>query len=197
MRGRIEKAIELSARLAESSEAELVVDEEKLAAAAKVLVVFDGGTDVVVLGEVPTAADLQVQIDELPQMPEGDLEPRPDVIAAHNELVRAQTVLDTHMQAAPPDIGPPALTTLSADELRKLADVLVSTPPEVDTAAVAEFRQGRDEWSAQIEALRVEVDERNAPICSRKPTTTLPCKTGHRLKSSQRSTMLSERPPKT
>ncbi|OBF48801.1 AAA family ATPase [Mycolicibacterium monacense] len=162
LRGRVEKAVELSTRLAETEESDLAIDEAKLAAAAKILVVFDGGADVVPLGEGPTAADLQVQIDELPHMPKDDLEPRPDVIDAYNELVKAQTALDTHMQAAPPDVPAPPPTALSADDLRTLADVLASKPPEVDTAAVAAFQRVRAERAAQIVSLQREVDERNA-----------------------------------
>ena len=162
LRSRVEKAVELSSTLAEASEADLVVDEVKLDAASKALVVFDGGTDVVPLGEGPTAADLLVQINELPDMPEGDLEPRPDVIDAHSEFVKSQTALDTHMQTAPPDVAPPPPTTFSADILRTLADVLASKPPEVDTDAVAEFEQTRDERAAKIAALQQEVDQHNA-----------------------------------
>lgn len=160
LRSRVEKAVELSTRVAQSREADLTVDEEKIAAATEVLVVFDRGTDVVPLGEGPTAADLQAQIDELPQVPEGDREPRPDVIAAHSELVKAQTALDTHMQAAPPDIQPPPPTSLLPDELRTLADVLASVAPEVDTAAVAAFQQDRQQRAARLEALQRDVDDR-------------------------------------
>ena len=162
MRGRVEKAVELFTKLAETSEDDLVVDEAKLAAATKVLVVFDGGTDVVPLGEGPTAADLQVQIDELPHKPEGDLEPRPEIVEARSALDNAQIALATHLQTAPPEVAPSPPTTLSADELRTLADILASTPPEVDTAAVAEFEQTRDERTAQIAALQHEVDAHNA-----------------------------------
>lgn len=162
LRRRVEKAVELSTQLAEVSEADLVVDDEKLAAATRVLVVFDDGTDVVPLGDGPTAAELQAQIEELPQMPEGDLEPRPDIVEAHSELVRAQIALDTHLQTAPPDVAPPPPTSLAADELRTLADLLASKPPEVDSAAVAEFRRTRGDRAAQIEALQHEVDERDA-----------------------------------
>lgn len=162
LRSRVEKAGELSTRVATVSEADLTVDEEKAAAATKVLVVFDGGTDVVPLGEGPTAADLQAQIDELPEVPEGDREPRRDVIDAHSALVKAQTVLDTHMQAVPPDVEGNPPTTLSADELRTLADILASSPPEVDSAAVAAFQQDRDRRTAQLATLKRAVDERDA-----------------------------------
>lgn len=161
LRGRVERAVELSDRLAQISEAELTIDEAKLAAATKALVMFDGGADVVPL-DGPAAAELQVQIDELPQMPEGDLEPRPEVVDAHSALTKAQTALDTHLQAAPPEVAPPPPTTLSADELRTLADVLASKAPEVDTVAVAQFQQIRDARAAQLEAVEREVDEQNA-----------------------------------
>lgn len=162
LRSRVEKAAELSTRVAEFREADLTIDEEKVAAATKVLVVFDGGTNVVPLGEGPAAADLQAQIDELPEVPEGDREPRRDVIDAHSALVKAQTVLDTHMQAAPPDVEATPPSTLSADELRTLADVLVSSPPEVDATAVAAFQQDREQRSAQLAALQRDVEERDA-----------------------------------
>jgi hypothetical protein len=162
LRSRVEKAAELSAALAETTEADLCVDEAKLAAGTKLLAVFDGATDVVPLGEGPTAADLQIRLNELPQMPEGDLEPHPDIVKARNALDEAQTALATHLQSEPPGIAPTAPTTLSADELRTLADVLASTPPEVDTAAVAEFEQARDARSAQIAAHQREVDQYEA-----------------------------------
>ncbi|MGQ9410269.1 AAA family ATPase [Mycolicibacterium gilvum] len=162
MRNRVEKAVELSTRVAESRKADLTVDEEKVAAATNVLVVFDRGTDVVPLGEGPTAADLQAQIDELPQVPEGDREPRQDVIDAHSDLLKAQTALDTHMQATPPDVEPPPPTTLSPDELRTLADVLASPPPVVDAAAVAAFQQDREQRTAHLAALQRDVDDHDA-----------------------------------
>ncbi|BBY73568.1 hypothetical protein MPRF_04670 [Mycolicibacterium parafortuitum] len=162
LRIRVEKAVELSTRVAAVSEADLTVDEEKAATVTRALVVFDGGTDVTPLGDGPTAADLQVQIDELPQMPEGDREPRHDVVDAHSALVKAQTVLDTHLQATPPDEASPPPTILSADELRTLADVLASSPPEVDTAEVAVFQHEREQRAAQLAALQRDVDDRDA-----------------------------------
>lgn len=160
LRRRVEKAVELSATLSETKEADLVVDGDKLAAATKVLAVFDGGTDVAPLADGPTAADLQAQIDALPPIPEGDLEPRAEIVQAQSELVNAQTALDTHMQSAPPVVAPPA-SALAADELRTFADVLASTPPEVDTVAVAEFQQARDERTARIAALHNAVEHKD------------------------------------
>ncbi|MDV3136665.1 AAA family ATPase [Mycobacterium sp. 29Ha] len=160
LRSRVEKAVELSASLAETNEADLTVDGEKLSAATRLLAVFDGGTDVAPLADGPSAADLQAQIDALPSIPEGDLEPRAEVLEAQSELVNAQTALATHMQTATPVAAPPP-TTLPADELRTLADILASTPPEVDTVAVAEFQAARDERAGRIEALQDEVERKD------------------------------------
>ncbi|WP_425005800.1 AAA family ATPase [Mycolicibacterium sp. S3B2] len=162
LRGRVETAIELSTKLAETREEDLSVDEVKVAAVTQVLGVFDAGTDIVPLAEGPTAADLRAQIDELPAIPEGDVEPRPEIVDTHSELVKAQTRLEAHMQNAPSDVFSPPQTILSADDLRTLADVLASRPPDVDTVAVAEFERTRGERSAQLLALQGEVDGRAA-----------------------------------
>ena len=160
LRGRVDKAVELSTALAETNEADLTVDGEKLSTAINALAVYDGGTDVAPLADGPTAADLQAEIDALPSAPEGDLAPRAEIVEAHGELVKAQTALDTHMQTAPPVIAPPS-TTLSSDELRTLANVLASTPPEVDGAAVAQFEQARSDRAARIAALHDEVEQKD------------------------------------
>lgn len=160
LRSRVEKAVELSATLAETNEADFTVDGEKHSAANRLLAVFDGGTDVAPLADGPSAADLQAQIDALPSIPEGDLEPRAEVREAQGELVNAETALATHMQTATPVAAPPP-TTLPADELRTLADILASTPPEVDTVAVAEFQAARDERAGRIAALQDEVERKD------------------------------------
>lgn len=162
LRSRVGKAVDLHTRLAETAEADLIVDEANLAAGSKVLVVFDGGADIAPLAEGPTAADLEVRLNELPQMPEGHLEPHPEIVEARRALDKAQTALATHLQAGPPGVAPPAATTLSADELRTLADVLASAPPDVDLAAVAEFEQVKDARAMQIAARQRDVDEYDA-----------------------------------
>lgn len=160
LRGRVEKAVELSAVLAETKETDLAVDGEKVSVATNVLAVYDGGTDVAPLTDGPTAADLQAEIDSLPSAPEGDLAPRAEIVEAHSELIRAQTALDTHMQTAPSAVASPS-TTLTANELRTLADILGSTSPEVDAVAVAEFEQARDVRASRIAALRDEVEQKD------------------------------------
>lgn len=159
LRDRVEKADALSTKLAGASEPDLAVDEDKVRAASEILGAFDSGADVEPPPDGPSAEELQAQIDNLPQLPEGDLEPRPEIQDAKLEMVQAQTALETHMQSAEPELEHSPESTLSADELRTLADVFASTPPEVDTAAVAEFYSSRIERRALFDALQREVDD--------------------------------------
>lgn len=158
LRSRVDKAVALSTRLAGACEADLVVDEEKVEGALKILGAFDNGTEGGPLPEGPSAVDLQAQIDALPQRPEGDLEPRAEIRDVHTSLIQARTALDTHMQTSPREVELPMRPTLSADELRTLADIFASSPPEVDTAAVVEFQRTKSESTSQIEALRRDAD---------------------------------------
>jgi hypothetical protein len=138
LRGRIDQAIELSAKLTASAGAGLAVDEENLRAATAILGAFETGSDVVPLPPGPSATDLQAEIDALPERPDGDLEPRPEVEAAHRELSRAQTALTTLMND-PSDDPEPVQTQMSSDELRALADVIDAPPPVVDPTLSAQL----------------------------------------------------------
>jgi exonuclease SbcC len=158
LRSRVEQALELSARLAGSNEAELVVDEDRVQAASAKLGAYDAGSEVGPLPSGQSAADLQAEIDALPTLPEGDLEPRPKFQQEQRKLADAQTALTTHLGTAPREVEQSAQPTLSPDELRTLADVLTSTPPEVDGAAVAEFERTTRERSTQLDALHRAVD---------------------------------------
>jgi exonuclease SbcC len=156
---RVEQALELSTRLAGSNEAELVVDEDKVQAASAKLGAFDSGSDVGPLPSGPSAADLQAEIDALPQPPEGDLEPRPAFQGAQRKLADAQTALATHTQTAPREVEAPVQSRFLPDELRTLADVLTTSPPDVDAAAVAEFERTKSERASQLDVLQRAVDE--------------------------------------
>lgn len=154
LRSRVEQAQELSTRLAGSDESKLIVDEDKIQTASAKLGAFESGSDVGPLPSGQSAAELQAEIDALPDLPDGDVEPRPELQEAQRKLANAQTALTTHLQTAPREVELPVQSTLSADELRTLADVLTSKPPEVDAAAVAEFERTQSERAAQLDALR-------------------------------------------
>ncbi len=134
LRARVEQAVDHQTELARSSEADLTVDEDKVRSTAAVLGAFEAGIDVAPLPPGPSAADLQAEIEALPDHPEGDLEPRPEVQAAHRELSQAQIALTTHLRNAPTDTPVEAATRLSPDELRALADVLAAPLPVIDPA---------------------------------------------------------------
>ena len=158
LRSRVEKARELSTRLA-AVETDLEVDEAKLQAALEKLGAFDSGTDA---GPIPSglsAEELQAEIEALPQLPTGDVVPRSDLIAAQRTLAEARTVLATHMETAPRPTESAVQSTLSADQIRTLADVLESEPPHVDEAAVADFERTRAARSAELADLRRAADD--------------------------------------
>ncbi|OBJ86073.1 chromosome segregation protein SMC [Mycobacterium gordonae] len=159
LRSRVEQAQELSTRLAGSDEAKLVVDEGKIQTASAKLGAFESGSDVGPLPSGQSAAGLKAEIDALPDLPDGDVEPRPELQEAQRKLADAQTALTTHLQTAPREVEQPVQSTLSADELRTLADVLTSNPPEVDAAAVAEFERTQSERAAQLDALQRAADD--------------------------------------
>ena len=159
LRSRVQQALELTTRLAGSNEADLVVHEDKVQAASAKLGAFDSGSDVDPLPPGQSAADLQAEIEALPNLPEGDLEPQPEFQEAQRRLADAQTALTTHMQTAPREVEQPVKLTFSPDELRTLADVLMSSPPQVDAAAVAEFERTKSDRASQLEALRRAADQ--------------------------------------
>ncbi|OBJ57455.1 chromosome segregation protein SMC [Mycobacterium asiaticum] len=159
LRDRVEQAQELSARLAASNEADLVVDDDKVQSASARLGAFDSGSDISPLPSGPSAADLQAEIEALPGLPDGDLEPRSEVEEAQRKLADARTALTTHMQTNPREAEQHVESTLSPDQLRTLADVLTSSPPQVDAAAIAEFERRKTERAAQLGAMHRASDE--------------------------------------
>ena len=158
LRSRVEKARGLSTRLA-SVENDADVDDSKLQAALEKLGAFDSGTDTGPMTSGPSVEELQAQIDALPQLPTDDIEPRPEFIAAQRKLADARTVLTTHMETAPRLAESAVQSTLSADQIRTLADVLESSPPQVDKAAVAKFERTKAARSAELAELWRAADD--------------------------------------
>jgi exonuclease SbcC len=158
LRGRVEKARELSTRLA-AVENDLDVDDSKLQTALEKLGAFDSGTDA---GPTPSGSsveELQAELEALPQLPTEDIEPRPEFIAAQRKLAEAGTALTTHMETAPRPAESAVKSTLSADQLRTFADVLESSPPQVDEAVVVNFERTQGARSAELADLRRAADD--------------------------------------
>ncbi|MET8838062.1 AAA family ATPase [Micromonospora sp. NPDC004540] len=165
LRARVEQAVDHSTELARLAEADLTVDEDKVRSAAAVLGAFEAGSDVAPLPPGLSAADLQAEIDALPDHPEGDLEPRPEVQAAHRELSRAQTALTTHVRNAPADTPKNVATQLSPDELRALADALEAPLPVIDPALplqLATLRQEAQDAATAYANAQAEYDAATA-----------------------------------
>ncbi|MDN5895333.1 MAG: AAA family ATPase [Nocardioides sp.] len=137
---RIGQAETLSSQMALSVSAGTEIDEDRIRAATITLGTYESGTDVPALPEGATAAELEAEIAALPSAPEGDLEPRTDILNARDELTRAATALRTLVDGAP-EIDPPVpAVNLTADELRTLADTLEEDAPVVDARLADELR---------------------------------------------------------
>ena len=158
LRSRVETARELSTRLAEVDN-DFDVDDTKLQAALEKLGAFDSGTDAGPMPSGPSLEELQAEIDALPQLPTDDIEPRPEFTAVQLKLADAQTALTTHMQTAPRPAESAAQSMLSANQLHTLADVLESSPPKVDKAAVSKFERAKAARSAELADLRRAADD--------------------------------------
>lgn len=116
---RLRRARELQARCSGPEPAPLPADDELSRRVASALSAFESLSPPVAL-QGPTAAEIQSQLDSLPPMPEGDLEPDPDVTQARLGWEGAGQALQAHDRQRPPD--PESVTVpLPASELRALA----------------------------------------------------------------------------
>ena len=82
--------------------------------------------------EGPDSSELRGELEALPEMPRGDLEPHPDVIAARDAYLDVERALDRHQAARPSHPAWPETGGLSEENLRDLARELEAREPEVD-----------------------------------------------------------------
>ena len=79
--------------------------------------------------EGPSASELREQLEALPDMPEGDIKPHPDVTGARDAFFDLERALDRHREERPPQPLWPETGGLSPEDLRNLArDLDVSEP---------------------------------------------------------------------
>jgi exonuclease SbcC len=90
----------------------------------------------------PTAADLRGDLDALPDMPCGDLEPDPKVVAAHDGYQRAVQAIDL-LGAAPAEPAIPATGGLEDQALLEMARDLELQEPPLDPAVEAQVRAAK------------------------------------------------------
>jgi exonuclease SbcC len=128
---RAARARELSARFREGPPAALAEDDELAQKVAAAIAAWEGRPRVPDLQGL-SAEELQRQIEALPPMPEGDLEPHPDVTRAEKVYEVATRSLELHDAARPPEPAAPAAGGASEQELLELARDLETPAPQVD-----------------------------------------------------------------
>ncbi|KRA37895.1 MULTISPECIES: AAA family ATPase [unclassified Nocardioides] len=131
---RLNKATELSEQIAALGADAAVVDEDRIQEATMILGAYDAGAEPAPLADGPTAAALEADLAALPLTPEGDVEPRPEILAARQAYQDASTALQTHAATAPEATAGAATTDFSAEDLRSMATLLEAKPPAVDPA---------------------------------------------------------------
>lgn len=131
-RQRLQKAAELVRQIASLGEDVEEIDESLIQEGTMIVGAYDAGAEPAALADGATATSLEAELAALPLMPAGDLEPRPEIMAARQAFDRASTALKTHAGSAPPEPTGTPNTALSADALRSMADLLEAKPPAVD-----------------------------------------------------------------
>lgn len=122
---------ELSTRFRDGSPVPLAEEDELAQRVAAAVAGWEDRPRVADL-QGPSAADLQRQIEGLPPMPEGDLEPHCDVAGAQQAYEDARRGLALHDEARPLEPAAPAAGGASEEELWELARDLETPEPHVD-----------------------------------------------------------------
>lgn len=104
--------------------------------------------------EGPTADELEQQLSELPELPPGDLDPHPSVVAARRTLAEVVTRADSHNQHAPTVVTAPNTGGATADQLEEFARELSIPVPDIDPRLESEVERLRDEAERQEAATR-------------------------------------------
>ncbi len=128
---RASRARELFSRFPDGAPASLVEDSELAERVAAAISAWETRPSAPEL-QGPSSEVLQKQIEALPSMPEGDLEPYPDVTAARGLYEEADRSLAVHDRSRPPTPEPPGAGGAFDQELRDLARELELPEPTVD-----------------------------------------------------------------
>lgn len=163
-RDRLQQAVQLTAQIEVLGDAADAVDEAKIHEATKILGAYDAGSAPAPLEGGRTSALIAAEIATLPAAPTGDVEPQPLVLTARQAFEHANTALATHAESAPDIAVEAPATTLNADELRSLADILASTAPGVDPEHRARLAELEAEGQEAAAAYAAEQAAYNAAI---------------------------------
>ncbi len=93
--------------------------------------------------EGPSSSELRQQLEALPDMPEGDLKPHPDVTGARDAYLDVERALNRHREERPPQPEWPETGGLSEEDLRNLARDLDTSKPATDPSLERRFELAR------------------------------------------------------
>jgi exonuclease SbcC len=141
LRKRLVWARELAARYPEGPPAGPAENEDLAVEVAGALQEWESRPSPVELSG-PTSAEIHRELEGLPAMPYGDLEPDPRVVAAHEAYQRAVQAIDL-LGAAPPAPAFPATGGLEEQALLEMARDLELKEPPLDPSLEARAQQAR------------------------------------------------------
>lgn len=139
---RAARARVLSTRFQDGPPTPLTEDDELARRVATAIAGWEDRPRVAIL-QGPSAAELQRQIEALPPMPEGDLEPHHDVVTAQLAFEDARRSLQLHDEARPVESSAPAVGGATEEELRDLARDLEAPAPPIDPELQRRANQAR------------------------------------------------------
>lgn len=158
---RLEQVRDLAAAGDEDRAAE-PADDKVVRRATVLLGAFDDRGPQPTSPEATDSESLRAQLESLPDAPDGDLEPRAEIVEARDELAAAMAALAGHEESAP-EVAEVPTTPVEPEMLRGLATRIAEPSPEVDPALerrVEEARQAHE--AAQAAYASAEADHRAA-----------------------------------
>lgn len=162
LRNRAVRVRLLSGQLDDNAKHAGPAEDEVLAEAIRVLGAYEARGELRDTPTGPSAQELEAELAALPEPPEGNLEPRPEVVRAREALLQAQAARDTHKQSAP---APPALHTgLPATELRSLAGRLERERPPLDSELGMKLEEVIREQKTAVAAYQTAVQARTEMV---------------------------------
>ena len=100
------------------------------------------------------SVDIKLELDAIPEMPEGDLEAPPGVASAHTASADARRRLELHEETPPSEAVLPDARGLTADELRHLADTVAENEAAPDSLPPPDFLPHASPESAPLRSRR-------------------------------------------
>jgi len=152
---RLARARELAERYPTGAPPGLVGDEELLKRAAAAIRGWEQAPEPISLAG-PTSRDIRSELDTLPELPSGDLEPDVEVVAAGQRLQRAEQAIE-FLGAEPSRPVEPRTTGVGEQRLLELARDLEVAEPPIDPTLDTRVREAQA-------AVAVQSRSRGGPI---------------------------------